>query len=109
MLYEVITRSIGLGVMGESQMVAESKLVWGSTDHFKKIDSLMESISYNAIKASSNLAVEKGIYPTFDGSNWSKGIMPHDHAPQAVRITSYNVCYTKLLRNLKFKTSYSNF
>ncbi len=78
------SRSIGLGVMGESQMVAESKLVWGSTDHFKKIDSLMESISYNAIKASSNLAVEKGIYPTFDGSNWSKGIMPHDHAPQAV-------------------------
>ncbi len=78
------SRSIGLGVMGESQMVAESKLIWGSTDHFKKIDSIMEAISFNAIKASSNLAVEKGIYPTFEGSNWSKGIMPHDHAPQAV-------------------------
>ncbi|RXJ77609.1 ribonucleoside-diphosphate reductase subunit alpha [Arcobacter sp. F155] len=78
------SRSIGLGVMGESQMLAEQKLVWGSEDHFKKIDTIMEAISYNAIKSSSELAVEKGTYPTFDGSNWSKGIMPHDHAPQAV-------------------------
>jgi len=78
------SRSIGLGVMGESQMLAENKIVWGSEDHFKKIDTIMETISYNAIKSSSKLAVEKGVYPTFEGSNWSKGIMPHDHAPQAV-------------------------
>ncbi len=78
------SRSIGLGVMGEAQMVAESKLVWGSNEHFKKIDSIMEAVSYNAIKSSSELGAEKGIYPTFEGSNWSKGIMPHDHTPQAV-------------------------
>ena len=78
------SRSIGLGVMGESQMLAEEGLVWGSNDHFKKIDSVMEAISYNAIKSSSNLAIEKGVYPTFEGSNWSQGVMPHDHAPQAV-------------------------
>ena len=78
------SRAIGLGVMGEAQMVAENQLVWGSQDHLKKIDSIMEAVSYNAIKSSSELAIEKGSYPTFDGSNWSKGIMPHDHAPQAV-------------------------
>ncbi len=78
------TRAIGLGVMGESQMVAESAIVWGSDDHLKKIDSIMEAISYNAIQSSSKLAVEKGIYPTFEGSKWSKGIMPMDAAPQAV-------------------------
>ena len=78
------SRAIGLGVMGESQMVAESQLVWGSQNHLKKIDAIMEAVSYNAIKSSSQLAVEKGVYPTFDGSNWQKGIMPHDHAPQAV-------------------------
>ena len=44
----------------------------------------MELISYNAIKSSSDLAIETGIYPTFEGSKWSEGIMPHDHAPQAV-------------------------
>ena len=78
------TRAIGLGVMGEAEMLANSKINWGSIEHFKKIDEVMEAISYNTILSSSNLAVEKGVYPTFDGSNWSKGIMPHDHTPQAV-------------------------
>ncbi|QNM90105.1 ribonucleoside-diphosphate reductase subunit alpha [Aliarcobacter cryaerophilus] len=78
------SRAIGLGVMGEAEMLANSKISWGSNEHFKKIDEIMEYISYNTILASSNLAIEKGSYPTFDGSNWSKGIMPHDHTPQAV-------------------------
>jgi ribonucleoside-diphosphate reductase alpha chain len=78
------TRAIGLGVMGESQMLAQKSIFWGSNDHFKLIDSIMEAISYNAIKSSSDLALEKGSYPTFDGSLWSKGVMPFDHAPQAV-------------------------
>lgn len=78
------SRAIGLGVMGEAEMLANNKISWGSNDHFKKIDEIMEYISYNTILASSNLAIEKGSYPTFDGSNWSKGIMPHDHTPQAV-------------------------
>lgn len=78
------SRAIGLGVMGEAQMLAEAKISWGSNEHFKKIDSIMESISYTAIESSSNLALEKGIYPTFEGSKWAKGIMPHDHTPQAV-------------------------
>jgi len=74
------SRSIGLGVMGEAQMLAEAKIEWGSDEHFKKIDEIMEMISYNAIRASSNLAVEKGPYPLFEGSKWSKGIMPIDTA-----------------------------
>ena len=68
-------------------MLAEHKLSWGSNEHFKRIDQIMELISYNAIKSSSDLAIEKGIYPTFEGSKWSEGIMPHDHAPQAVKCT----------------------
>jgi len=78
------SRAIGLGVMGEAEMLASNKISWGSNEHFKKIDEIMEYISYKPILASSNLAIEKGSYPTFDGSNWSKGIMPHDHTPQAV-------------------------
>ena len=78
------SRSIGLGVMGEAEMLAQHQLAWGSSAHFKKIDQIMEAISYNTIKSSSDLASEKGVYPTFEGSKWSKGIMPHDLAPQAV-------------------------
>ena len=74
------SRSIGLGVMGEAQMLAEQKIVWGSQEHFDKIDEIMEAVSYNAISSSSDLALEKGKYPEFAGSKWSRGIMPHDHA-----------------------------
>jgi ribonucleoside-diphosphate reductase alpha chain len=74
------TRSIGLGVMGEAQMLAEKGIVWGSQEHFDKIDEIMEAVSYNAISASSDLALEKGSYPEYEGSEWSKGIMPMDHA-----------------------------
>ncbi len=74
------SRSIGLGVMGEAQMLAEQSITWGSQEHFDKIDEIMESVCYNTISASSDLAKEKGIYPDFEGSDWSKGIMPQDHA-----------------------------
>ncbi len=60
-------------------MLAESHINWGSTQHFQKINYLMETISYNAIKSSSDLALEKGSYPTFQNSNWSKGMMPMDY------------------------------
>ena len=72
------TRAIGLGVMGEAQMLAERGMKWGSYEHFELIDRIMENVSFNAIKASSNLAVEKGRYPDFTGSKWSEGIFPID-------------------------------
>ncbi len=74
------TRAIGLGVMGEAQMLAEAKIEWGSSEHFTKIDEIMESVSYYAIRASSDLSLEKGSYPTYEGSDWSKGIFPIDKA-----------------------------
>ncbi|TKX31028.1 ribonucleoside-diphosphate reductase subunit alpha [Campylobacter aviculae] len=74
------SRAIGLGVMGEAQMLAEAKIHWGSEEHFEKIDKIMEKISFEAINASSNLSIEKGSYPDFKGSKWSEGIFPIDVA-----------------------------
>jgi ribonucleoside-diphosphate reductase alpha chain len=83
------SRAIGLGVMGESQMLAESGIKWGSDEHLEKVDEVMEMISYNAIKSSSNLAIEKGSYPDFEGSNWSRGIFPIDLAnDEAKKLTN---------------------
>jgi len=79
------TRSIGLGVMGEAQMLAESGIRWGSHEHFMKIDETMEMVSYNAILASANLAIEKGKYPKFEGSRWSQGIFPIDGANEEAK------------------------
>jgi len=78
-------RAIGLGVMGEAEMLASYKIEWGSEDHLRKVDEVMEAISFNAIKASSDLATEKGRYPEFEGSKWSKGVMPIDTANQAAK------------------------
>lgn len=78
------SRAIGLGVMGEAQMLAEAKIMFGTQEHFDKIDEIMEIFSYNAIKASSELAQEKGSYPNFEGSEWSKGIFPSDNAREEV-------------------------
>ena len=74
------SRAIGLGVMGEAQMLAERGIEWGSDEHFRVIDEIMESVSYYAIKTSSDLAIEKGSYSEFEGSDWSKGIFPIDKA-----------------------------
>lgn len=73
-------RAVGLGVMGEAELLATKHISWGSSEHFDTIDSIMEAISYNAIKASAILAEERGAYPTCQGSNWSKGIFPIDKA-----------------------------
>lgn len=74
------SRSVGLGVMGEAQMLAEQGINWGTQEHFDKIDEVMEAVSYNAISSSSDLALEKGTYAEFEGSKWSRGIFPMDHA-----------------------------
>ncbi|MBZ7996984.1 ribonucleoside-diphosphate reductase subunit alpha [Campylobacter canadensis] len=79
------TRSIGLGVMGEAQMLAEKQIMFGSNEHLELIDRIMENISYEAIKTSSELAVEKGIYKEYEGSNWSKGIFPIDLANEKAK------------------------
>ena len=74
------SRSVGLGVMGEAEMLACQGISWGTQEHFDKIDEVMEAVSYNAINSSSIIAKEKGAYPEFEGSKWSRGIMPMDHA-----------------------------
>ena len=78
-------RPIGLGVMGESEFLAVNKLRWGSEEHFKTIDTIMEMFSFNVIKASSDLAEEKGIYADYSGSKWEKGIFPIDSAKQSAK------------------------
>lgn len=79
------SRAIGLGVMGEAQMLAEAQIEWGSYEHFLKIDEVMEAISFNAITSSCNLAIEKEAYPEFEGSKWSKGIFPIDSANEEAK------------------------
>ena len=71
-------RPIGLGVMGFQDALYKKRLAYGSEPAVEFADTSMEAISYYAIKASTDLAEERGCYSTYNGSLWSKGILPID-------------------------------
>ena len=71
-------RPIGLGLMGFQDALFELRLPYSSEAAVEFADTSMEAISYVAIEASSDLASERGAYPTFAGSLWSKGVLPID-------------------------------
>ena len=66
-------RSIGLGVSGYHHMLARNKIRWESEEHLKFVDKLFEKINYAAITESNRLAIEKGSYEFFHGSEWESG------------------------------------
>lgn len=71
-------RPIGLGIMGFQDALYIKELPYSSEEAISFADESMEMVSYYAIKASSNLAVERESYSSFEGSLWSKGILPLD-------------------------------
>ena len=79
------SRAIGLGVMGEAEMLACKSILFGSEEHLYEINKIMECVSFNAIKASSKIAEEKDSYPNFNGSEWSKGLLPIDFANEKAK------------------------
>lgn len=72
------TRALGLGVMGFTDVLERLRLAYDSEESYGLIDKLTEFISYHAIDESANLAQEFGSYPAFEGSGWSRGILPID-------------------------------
>lgn len=72
------TRALGLGVMGFTDVLERLRLAYDSEESYELIDKLTEFISYHAVDESANLAQEFGYYPAFEGSGWSRGILPID-------------------------------
>ena len=66
-------RSIGLGVSGYHHMLAKRNIKWESEEHLKFVDEVFERINFAAIKADNALAIERGSYKLFDGSDWQNG------------------------------------
>ena len=64
--------------MGFQDALYIKELPYSSEEAISFADESMEMVSYYAIKASSNLAVERESYSSFEGSLWSKGILPLD-------------------------------
>lgn len=66
-------RAIGLGVSGYHHMLAKNSIKWESEEHLDFVDKIFENINYAAIETSCDLAVEKGSYSLFEGSDWQTG------------------------------------
>ncbi|GAA0415421.1 ribonucleoside-diphosphate reductase subunit alpha [Cocleimonas flava] len=71
-------RPVGLGLMGFQDALYKQDIPYASQQAVEFADRSMEAVSYYAIQTSSELAKERGTYPSYDGSLWSQGILPID-------------------------------
>ncbi len=71
-------RPVGLGIMGFSDCLAAARVPYASEEAVAFADRSMEAVCYWAYLASSELARERGRYPSYEGSDWSQGILPPD-------------------------------
>lgn len=71
-------RPVGLGIMGFQDALYKMRIPYSSDAAVEFADRSMEAVSYFAISASSQLAEERGSYSSFEGSLWSRGILPID-------------------------------
>ncbi|CAN5736295.1 ribonucleoside-diphosphate reductase subunit alpha [soil metagenome] len=71
-------RPVGLGLMGFQDALFEQRIGYASEEAVRFADYSMELISYHAILASNRLAAERGTYASYEGSKWSRGLLPID-------------------------------
>ncbi len=71
-------RPIGMGVMGFQDALYILNVSYASHEAITFADNSMELISYYALLSSSELAKERGAYPTYKGSKWDRGLLPID-------------------------------
>ena len=71
-------RPVGLGIMGFQDALYKLRIPYTSEEAIGFADTSMETVSYYAIQASSQLAEERGSYTSYPGSLWSQGILPID-------------------------------
>jgi ribonucleoside-diphosphate reductase alpha chain len=71
-------RPVGMGIMGFQDCLHMLRIPYASPEAVEFADRSMEMVAYCAYWASTELAEERGQYPTFRGSLWDRGILPQD-------------------------------
>ncbi len=71
-------RPVGMGVMGLQNALYKKQLAFGSPEALEFNDEFMEAIAFYAYEASSDLAKERGVYSSYQGSKWDRGLLPPD-------------------------------
>ena len=68
-------RSVGLGFLGLAEYLATNNMVYDSAFARDHIDQLFEQYAFTTLQASCEMAEERGQYPLFPGSEWSKWVL----------------------------------
>jgi len=71
-------RPVGMGIMGFQDCLHMQRIPYASDEAVKFADTSMEAVCYYAYQASCELAEERGVYSTYKGSLWDRGILPQD-------------------------------
>ncbi len=71
-------RPVGLGVMGVQYALFKKRVAFASQEAVEFNDEMMEAIAFYAYEASSDLAAERGVYSSYKGSKWDRGLLPQD-------------------------------
>ncbi|AIT26650.1 ribonucleoside-diphosphate reductase, alpha subunit [Bordetella holmesii 41130] len=71
-------RPVGMGIMGFQDCLHMMRVPYASQAAIEFADRSMETVCYQAYWASSTLAEERGRYQSYEGSLWSRGILPQD-------------------------------
>jgi len=71
-------RSLGIGYIGLAHFLAKNKVKYDSPEAWKIVDEYTEAFQYFLLKASNELAKEKGACSLFNRTKYSDGILPID-------------------------------
>ncbi len=71
-------RSIGVGLTNLAYFLAKKKMPYGSDEALEQVDTYVEAYQYALLKASNNLAKEKGACEWFNKTKYASGILPID-------------------------------
>ena len=64
--------------MGFQDLLFKLDIPFDSQEAIEIADTVQELVSYHAILTSSELAAERGSYGSYEGSKWSRGLLPID-------------------------------
>jgi ribonucleoside-diphosphate reductase alpha chain len=71
-------RSLGVGYIGLAHYLAKQKLKYNDKQAWKEVDKLSEAFQYYLLKASNEIAKEKGQCDYFHRTKYSDGVFPID-------------------------------
>ncbi|MEO2083659.1 MAG: ribonucleoside-diphosphate reductase subunit alpha, partial [Desulfurobacteriaceae bacterium] len=93
-------RTIGIGTLGLADYLAKREIPYGRQS-LNVIDKLYEKIAFFGIDESANLAAERGAFPAFEGSEWSRGILIGKDAEFFLKESSLKDKWLELIEKVK--------